>query len=231
MLIFVTITTIAHIASGAIAVAMGTITFAVRKGATRHVNAGRIFTFTMGLSSFLGAILGLIKFETFYITFHAGVLGMTLVISGWLLAKVRAGHRSALFVLIACVNFLNTAVLLAAGFCALTLPEQVLRGFTAADYFFLAGMAGVGLINDLVILVNKTLSEKHRIAQHVWRMCLGFFIAAGSAFTGPGAGVFPEAIRNSGILSLPELTIILLMLFWLCRTLLGKGRHLRATQA
>jgi hypothetical protein len=50
-------------------------------------------------------------------------------------------------------------------------------------------------------------------------MCIGFFIAAGSAFTGPGASVFPDAVRNSGVLSLPELTIMLLMLFWLWKTL------------
>lgn len=225
MIILVTLTTIAHIASGAIAVVMGAITLAVRKGARSHINTGRAFTVCMGLSSLLGAVLGLIKFETFYITFHAGVLGMTLVVSGWMLARVQNGHLGARFVAIGFVNFLNTAGLVAAGFCALTLPEQLLRGFAAADYFFLAGMAGVAFVNDLVILLRKTLSDRHRIAQHVWRMCIGFFIAAGSAFTGPGASIFPEAVRNSGVLSLPELTIILLMLFWLFRILFGKRRR------
>lgn len=223
MFIFVTIITIAHIASGTIAVLMGAVAFAVRKGATSHVNTGRVFTAAMALSSLLGAVLGLIKIETFYITFHAGVLGMTLVLSGWLLARGHTGHRSTLYVAIGCVNILNTAGLVAAGFCALTFPDQTLRGFAAADYFFLAGMAGVALINDLIILLHKTLSYRHRIAQHLWRMCIGFFIAAGSAFTGPGASIFSEAVRNSGILSLPELTIILLMLFWLFRILFGRG--------
>jgi hypothetical protein len=197
MIILVTITTVAHIASGAIAVIMGAITFAVRKGARSHINTGRVFTAAMGLSSLLGAILGLIKFETFYITFHAGVLGMTLVISGWLLAKARNGHLGAPFVAIGCVNFLNTAGLVAAGFCALALPEQTLRGFAATDYFFLAGIAGVALINDLVVLLRKTLSDRHRIAQHLWRMCIGFFIAAGSAFTGPGASIFPAILSSA----------------------------------
>lgn len=227
MFIFLTITTIAHIATGTIAVVMGAITFAVRKGGSHHVNAGRVFTITMGLSSCLGAILGLIKFDTFYITFHAGVLGMTLVISGWLLARMRNRRRFASFGAVAGVNLLNTAGLIVAGFCALTFTDQTLRGFAAADYFFLAGMAGVGLINDLVVLLRKTLTDRHRIAQHIWRMCLGFFIAAGSAFTGPGASIFPQAVRDSGILSLPELTIIVLMLFWLFRILFGKGRRLQ----
>jgi len=225
-----TIITIAHIASGAIAVAMGTITFAVQKGAAFHINAGRVFTAAMGLSSFLGAVLGLIKFETFYITFHAGVLGMTLVLSGWLLAKARTKHRDTVFVIIGGANLLNMAGLVAAGFCALTLPEQTLRGFVATDYFFLAGMAGIALVNDTVVLLRKTLSYKHRIGQHIWRMCLGFFIAAGSAFTGPGANSFPEAVQNSGVLSLPELTIILLMLFWLVRVRFWNWRQKRAPQ-
>ncbi|WP_108815752.1 hypothetical protein [Loktanella sp. Alg231-35] len=225
MFILVTMITVAHIASGTIAVLMGAITFAVRKGAASHVNAGRVFTAAMGLSSFLGAALGLIKFETFYITFHAGVLGMTLVITGWLLARAQNGHLGAPFVVLGCINFLNTMGLVAAGVFALTLPDQILRGFAATDYFFLAGIAGVAFINDLAVLLRKTLSDRHRIAQHLWRMCIGFFIAAGSAFTGPGAGIFPEVVRDSGILSLPELTIILLMLFWLFRILFGRARR------
>lgn len=230
MVVFIMIATVAHIMSGGIAVVMGALTFAVRKGARTHINAGRVFTVAMGISSLLGAALGLIKFETFYITFHAGVLGMTLVLGGWLLAKTRTAHRSASFVAIGCVNFLNIGGLVAAGLCALTLPEQTLRGFAAADYLFLACIAGVAFVNDLAIILHKHLSDRHRIAQHLWRMCIGFFIAAGSAFTGPGQGIFPEAVRNSGILSLPELTIILLMLFWLFRVLLGEKRRMLAPE-
>lgn len=223
MLNLITVTTILHVAFGTIAVVVGATAFAVRKGGASHIKWGRVFTAAMGGASFLGAILGLMKFETFFITFHAGVLGMTLVLSGWLLAKARRKHRNGLFVAIGGVNLLNTVGLLAAGACAMNLPGQSLRGFAAADYFFLAGMAGVALINDLIVLSRKTLSYKHRIAQHVWRMCLGFFIAAGSAFTGPGARIFPEVLRNSGVLSLPELTILVLMLFWLFRVLFGAG--------
>lgn len=225
MLVFITIITVAHIASGSIAVVMGAITLAARKGAQRHINGGRVFTLCMGLSSLLGAALGLFKFETFYITFHAGILGVTLVLNGWLLAKLQTGQRKAAFAVVGSVNFLNTAGLIGAGFYALSLPEQVLHEFATADYFFLAAIAGVAFINDVLILLTKTLSDRHRIAQHLWRMCVGFFIAAGSAFTGPGAGIFPEVMRESGILSLPELTIILLMLFWLFRILFGKGRR------
>lgn len=227
MFAFVTLITFAHIATGTFAVVMGGVTLAARKGARTHVKAGRAFTVCMGVSSLLGATLGLIKIESFYITFHAGLLGVTLVWSGWLMARRPQRYRGGAFLAVSCVNLLNTIGLIAAGFSALSLPEQALRGFAAADYFFLSGMAGIALVNDLIILLRQSLSDRHRIAQHLWRMCLGFFIAAGSAFTGPGASIFPAPLRDSGILALPELTIMLLMLFWLLRTLTGKKRGMR----
>ena len=114
---------------------------------------------------------------------------------------------------------LNALGLLAAGWCATTLPDARLYGFAAADYFFLFGMAAVAFVGDVKMIFGRQISNKQRIAQHLVRMCIGFFIAAGSAFTGPGASAFPEAVQDSGLLSLPELTIILLMLFWLWKTL------------
>ncbi|MEN8875121.1 MAG: hypothetical protein ABF285_13770 [Pacificibacter sp.] len=109
------------------------------------------------------------------------------------------------------------------------MPEVHLFGFAAADYFFLFAMAAVVCGGDARMIFGAKISNKLRIAQHLLRMCIGFFIAAGSAFTGPGASAFPQAVRDSGLLSLPELTIVLLMLFWLWRTL-RKARPVVATQ-
>ena len=210
----------AHIIFGTIAVLSGTVALAVKKGGATHINIGRIFVIMMGLSSAMGAVLGLLKLETFYITFHAGILGVTLIISSWL--TVRSVNLGIFSVAIGLLNILNAAALIMAGSHALSLPESVLFGFHAEDYFFLSAMAGLVAIFDISLLFRKPLSRRHRIARHLWRMCLGFFIAAGSAFTGPGANVFPQKVQDSGILSAPELIIISLMLFWLARTLLRK---------
>ena len=64
----------------------------------------------------------------------------------------------------------------------------------------------------------------HRVSQHILRMCIGFFTAAGSAFNGPGQNVFPDVIRESGILSVPKPLIFVLMVFWLVRTLFWNAR-------
>ncbi len=213
------ITLSAHVALGTLAVVVGAIALGARKGRKTHVGAGRIFVVSMGLASVLGAILGAIKYETFWITFHAGILGATLVTSGVLAVRIRRAGARRLFAAVAGLNALNAAALLGAGWYATTLPDGQLLGFAAGDYFFLFGMAAIAFGADLRMMLGPQVSDRQRIAQHLVRMCIGFFIAAGSAFTGPGASAFPEGVRNSGVLSLPELTIVILMLFWLWKTL------------
>ena len=219
----------AHVTLGTVAVIVGAIALGSRKGRKVHVSAGRVFAVSMGLSSVLGAILGAFKYETFWITFHAGILGATLVASGVLAVRIRAQGAQRLFIGVAGLNFLNAVALFAAGWYATTLPDARLYGFAAEEYFFLFGMAAIACVGDLRMIFGAQVSDRHRIAQHLLRMCIGFFIAAGSAFTGPGAKLFPDAVQNSGVLSLPELTIMLLMLYWLWKTL-RQTRPLVASQ-
>ncbi len=213
------ITLIAHVALGTVAVVVGAIALGARKGRRVHIGAGRIFVVSMGLASVLGAILGAVKFETFWITFHAGVLGATLVTSGVLAVRIHAPSAKRWFAAVAVLNAFNAVALLGAGWYATTLLDARLFGFAAEDYFFLFGMATIAGGGDARLLLGAQVTNRHRIAQHLLRMCIGFFIAAGSAFTGPGASAFPQAVQESGLLSLPEVTIVLLMLFWLWKTL------------
>ena len=213
-----------HVVIGTLAVMAGAVALAVRKGARSHIWAGRIFAVTMGWASAIGAVLGIVEFTDFYITFHAGILGVTLILSGWMTARARSGRLGSVSVGVGVLNALNTAGLVAASAYAASTSESTLFGFHASDYLFLGLMTAVALIGDVSLIFRKALSEKHRIARHLWRMGLGFFIAAGSAFTGPGAVVFSEAVRNSGLLALPELIIIILVVFWLLRTLLAKPK-------
>lgn len=212
----------AHVVLGTLAVLAGAAALAMRKGSSNHVKSGQLFAIAMGLSSLLGAGLGLVRFEDLYITFHGGVLGLTLIASGVLTLRAKGAGLAGWALVVATINAFNLLALLLAGSYASGLPEGRLAGFHAADYFFLAGMAGLAAAGDLRMAVRRTYLYKHRIARHLWRMCLGFFIAAGSAFTGPGASAFPVAWQESGLLSLPELIIFVLMLYWLARTLMGK---------
>lgn len=209
----------AHVTLGTLAVIMGAVALGSRKGRKLHVSTGRVFVVSMGVASVLGTLLGALRYETFWITFHAGILGATLVASGVLALRIHTRAARRWFIAAATLNALNAVALFIAGWYAMGLPDARLFGFAAADYFFLFGMAAIASGGDARLIFRAQISNRQRIAQHLLRMCIGFFIAAGSAFTGPGASAFPEVVRNSGVLSLPELTIILLMLFWLWKTL------------
>jgi hypothetical protein len=214
----------AHVALGALAVAAGVTALAAPKGRWTHVHAGRVFVIAMGLSSAMGAGRGLVQAETFYITFHAGGLALCLLASGWITARARSGAPGPATGVVAAANLLNVLALVVIGGLAVR-SGQPFRGFAGQDYLFLAGMGGLTVAGDATLLWRARLGDRHRIARHLWRMCLAFFIAAGSAFTGPGAAAFPDAVRQSGVLALPELAIVLLLLFWLARTLLVRPRR------
>lgn len=210
--------TVAHVLTGTLAIAAGAAALIARKGAQIHVTGGRIFVATMGASSILGAVLGLMDAANFYITFHAGVLGATLIASSWLAVRAKDGRLGGLNKLVSLANLINAASLLTLGVLATQADSGRFLGFAASSYFFLFGMTALAAVGDISLVFRKALSRTHRIARHLWRMCQSFFIAAGSAFTGPGAEVFPDAVRRSGLLSLPELLIILALLFWLAHT-------------
>ena len=212
-----------HVVPGVLAVAAGATALAAPKGRSVHIQAGRIFVVTMGLASAVGAALGLVRAETFYITFHAGVLALCLLASGWMAARAQPGAQGLGALIVGALNLVNLVSLVSIGVFAARSGQSFL-GFPAEDYLLLGGMGFVAAAGDANLLLRPHPNERRRIARHLWRMCLGFFLAAGSAFGGPGAAAFPEAVRRSGVLALPELVILLLMIFWLARTLLTPSR-------
>ncbi|MEX6634790.1 hypothetical protein [Hyphococcus lacteus] len=216
---FANLLVIAHVSFGALALCAGTVALTVRKGSALHVNVGRIFACAMISSSALGALLGVLRLEQFYITFHAGILGVTLIASGWLSARNTTSERTVTEHIVSVLNLINTICLIGLGVYALGLADGIFLGFAGEDYLFLAFLAGLAACFDISLWFRNTISNHHRIARHLWRMCLGFFIAAGSAFTGPGGKAFPQAVQQSGLLSLPELLIFLAMVFWLIRVI------------
>lgn len=207
-----------HVMAGALAVLLGAVAASTRKGGRVHIAAGRWFVLLMTVASLFGAVLGLIRFEQYFITFFAGMLGAYLVVSGWLTAKARDGKLGKPTLALALLNAFNFAALLTIGVGALLDSDGRMFGFAGEDYLFLAGMSAIGLLFDFSLLFRQPLSTNPRTARHLWRMLLGFFIAAGSAFTGPGAKAFPDWIQQSGVLSAPELLIIILMAYYLLRT-------------
>ncbi|RIJ20412.1 hypothetical protein D1224_14910 [Henriciella barbarensis] len=219
-----TILMLLHIIAGTAAVAAGGPALALRKGSPLHRASGLGFVVSMVISALAGTILAGLKPE--FITLLAGFFTIYLVLSSWMTMQgwgqgggVVAGGCLVPAVLIATVGGIW-------GTEALASPDGLKTGYSAEPYLVFAAIVGLAGLGDLSVIVRKGIRGRQRTARHLWRMSLALFIAVGSLFTGPGSSIFPQSIRDTGLLSLPELLVLSLMVFWLIRVFVG--RELRA---
>jgi hypothetical protein len=82
---------------------------------------------------------------------------------------------------------------------------------------------------DVRMLLRGGVFGVKRIARHLWRMCFGLFIAAGSFFMGPsnrprrllsavGLGQhLPSALFSTGLYLFLSVLPLVLLIFWLVR--------------
>lgn len=209
-----------HIIFGALAVLTGFIALAAKKGKNWHIRAGKLYIITMLVMASAGGIAALMLPQA--INVFAAALTAYLVITAWHAANKKQLGRQP-FEIIACVCISTIAFLcLSIGFEAMNSPQGAYHGYASDAYFIIGGMAAFAALMDISLLVRGAVAGKQRIARHIWRMCLSYFIAVGSLFEGPGASVFPQPVRDSGVLSVPSLLVIVFMLYWLITTLIPR---------
>jgi uncharacterized membrane protein len=207
-----------HVATGTVAVLSGFTALLAPKGCRVHRTAGHVFFVSMLTSAAAGAWIAFFIPHQF-IAFLAGVLTFYLTATAWLTVR-RAEGRTGLPEMILFVAIIATgAGLIGLGLEAMASETGRVRGYAAADYFFLGGVAVLAGLLDATVLLRRGLSGRQRIARHLWRMAFALFIAAGSLFEGPGAKAFPDLIRDSGLLAWPTPLILLVMAGWLIRVL------------
>jgi hypothetical protein len=85
-----------------------------------------------------------------------------------------------------------------------------------AIYSFTTVLAIAAIADAKVVLVGG-ISGAPRIARHLWRMCLGLTLAAGSAFTNGVARLLPGPYHVPTILFLPQFLPLGLLIFWMIR--------------
>jgi hypothetical protein len=158
-----------------------------RKGSPRHVLAGKVFVASMLIMAAFAVYLAVARHQTPNIL--AGILTFYLITTAWLTARRGDGEtrRSDWAVLL---------IPLAGGswswFVGL---EKVFSRMPPKD-----GVPVVMLlaaVGDVRMLVRGGVLGTKRIARHLWRMCFGLFIAAGSFFLGPSKPP-TEIAFNSG---------------------------------
>lgn len=209
---------IAHISGGALAVLAGVTALAARKGSPLHRVAGTIFFLAMVIGASSAAWLGFNAAPRDMGDVIAGVITVYMVSTAYVAAR-RADNRVGIFEALACaVAALGGAL----GFIGTT--QEVVAGtalFNGVPGYIFASVASLAALLDLSVILRRGLAGRQRIARHLWRMMIGFFVAAGSFFPGQ-LHLFPKFVREVEpiiILFLPAFSLIAIMFFWLVRVL------------
>jgi uncharacterized membrane protein len=221
-----------HIGAGGLALVAGSIALFAPKGGRLHRTAGAVFFAAMLVMATFAAYLGVVVPDR--VNVFIAVFVLYLVGTAWMTVRRKAGsvglaEKIALAVaLCLCAPFAILSFQLAVGLPPLFRSTVPLKGpVLIALYSFTLIIVG-SAIADARVVLSGGISGAPRIARHLWRMCLGLTLAAGSAFTNGFARLLPGHGDVPLVFFLPQFVPLGLMVFWLIRVRLPGWRKLDA---
>jgi hypothetical protein len=203
-----------HIGGGAIGLLSGFLALALRKGSRRHRIAGKVFAVSMICMAGAAAWLAVMKSQPSNVV--AGALTLYFVATAWATVRRRAGETSKFDWMALLVPLAVGTLLVTNGVQALNSPTGSKYGVPAGMHFFLGAIALSAVAGDVRMLLRGGVFGTQRIARHLWRMCFGLWIAAGSVFLARQQ-LFPAFLRNTGALYVLTALPLVMMIFWLVR--------------
>src|ERR1700751_232784 len=227
-----------HICAGTVGLLSGTVALSIRKGSLRHALAGKVFVVSM-LTMAAGAVyLVVVKHQPNNV--GGGILTCYLIGTAWLTARRRDGQTSRF-------DWVLFLIPLTLGILTWSNGLRVVRsgagsqdGVPVGMIFFMGSIMLLAAVGDLRMLVRRGVLGAKRIRRHLWRMCFGLFIAAGSFFLGPqnrplrllsSVGLcrhLPAALFSTSLYLLLTVLALLLLVFWMLRLCFPKPYQQKA---
>jgi hypothetical protein len=105
------------------------------------------------------------------------------------------------------------------GLEALGSPGGALNGVPFFMLFFIGGVMAMAAAGDVRLTWSGPSRGAPRLARHLWRMCFGLFIAAGSFFSIEArvATILPWPFTTAALRALPIALVFIAMCYWLWR--------------
>jgi len=218
---------VVHICGGTLGLLSGAAAISFRKGSRRHVVAGKVFVASMLIMAVGAVYLGIVKHQPNNVS--GGIFTFYLIATAWLTARRRDGETWRL-------DWAALIVPLALGSLTWVTGINVVRsgassqdGVPVGMTFFMGSVMLLAAAGDLRMLVRGGVPGAKRIVRHLWRMCFGLFIAAGSFFLGPsnrpirllssvGIGQhLSPALFSTGLYLVLSVLPLVILIFWLAR--------------
>jgi hypothetical protein len=211
-----------HIGAGAIGLVSGTVAAFARKGARLHRAAGSVFVASMLVMAAFAAVLAVVVPDQ-RVNLFIAAFAAYLVTTGWLTARRRHcpggwPERIALGVgVVLCAPFAILSFQLAAGLPPLFRSATPFKGAVLIAIHGFTIVLLTATVGDARVVLAGGVSGAPRIARHLWRMCLGLTLGAGSAFTNGFARLLPGPYHVPTVFFLPQFLPLLLLIFWMIR--------------
>jgi uncharacterized membrane protein len=200
-----------HVGGGIVGILSGTAAALFRKGSHLHRAAGDIFVVAMLTIGTVGAAMA--TFLTQWTNVMGGTFTVYLIGSAWATAHRRDGGAGRFEIAAMCAALAAAAWFAWVGAHS---PDGLIDGQPWQPAVVFGVIAVLAAAMDFRVIRNGGITGVPRIARHLWRMCLGLFIAASSFFIGQQQ-VMPVFIQGSPVLWIPAVAPLLLMIFWLVR--------------
>jgi uncharacterized membrane protein len=211
-----------HIAAGVVALLSGAASVIARKGGAVHRKAGTVFVVSMLIMAVFACYLAVVIPDQI-VNVIISVFTLYLVSTAWLTVRRRdetTGLPEKLAMLVALVLWGPFAVLsiqLAAGLPPLFNSAVPLEGPVLIAIHGFTVVLSLAAIGDLRLVLGGRISGRSRIMRHLWRMCLGLTLAAGSGFTNGLARLLPGPYHVPVAFFFPQFIPLGLLIFWLIR--------------
>jgi uncharacterized membrane protein len=215
-----------HIAGGTVGLVSGTTAIFARKGGRLHRSAGTVFFISMLVMAALAIYLSIVRPGQIVNLFIAAFASY-LVVTGWMAVRSPSGaagfgDKVALVVaLCLCAPFLLLSAQRALGISPFFTSAIPLEGPVLVALYGFTSVLVIAALGDAKVVFAGGILGAPRIARHLWRMCLGLTMAAGSAFTNGLPRLLPGPMHVTPIFFLPQFVPLVLMVFWLIRVRLS----------
>jgi hypothetical protein len=152
-----------------------------------------------------------------------GSMAFYLVATAWLTVRRKEGaiglpERIAFAaVLLLCLPFAVLSFQLATGAEPFVKSAVPIRGPVLIAIYSFTFVVALAAMADAKVVIAGGISGAPRIARHLWRMCLGLTLAAGSAFTNGLPRLLPGPMRVTTIFFIPQFIPLILLIFWMIR--------------
>lgn len=219
-----------HIIAGLIAISSGAIAMFAAKGSPLHRKTGTMFTMSMLVMTASAAIISLFL-RTDHVTGVAALFTAYLVCTSWLVTKRTVQENRVVLDGFAVAAALLGVYALSLWFNFLEDPKTLVTKNSPPQTLLVFGaLSLLCSALDFRMLWAGQIIGAHRLVRHLWRMCFAMLIATASFFTGQ-MQVFPKIVRKSTILGIPildvpVLLVLVVMLYWMGRTLLRHKRKI-----